>query len=169
MIKMKQKFLSILKYIFLFIFGGFAYILIELLWRGRTHWTMFILGGIAFVSVGLLNNILPWEMNFETQATIGATIITVLEFITGVIVNIIFKMNVWNYSTIPLNFMGQVCLPFSLLWLLLSGIIIIVDDYIRYKFFNEKKPKYKFLFWKNKNRDDKDDKQQNRKSFKRNS
>lgn len=160
MIKMKKKFLSILKYIFLFIFGGFAYILIELLWRGRTHWTMFILGGIAFVSVGLLNNVLPWEMNFETQATIGATIITVLEFIAGVIVNIIFKMNVWNYSTIPLNFMGQVCLPFSLLWLLLSGVIIVVDDYIRYKFFNEKKPKYKFLFQKIKNRDDKDDKQQ---------
>ena len=150
MIKMKKKFLSILKYIFLFIFGGFAYILIELLWRGRTHWTMFILGGIAFVSVGLLNNVLPWEMNFETQATIGATIITVLEFITGVIVNIIFKMNVWNYSSIPLNIMGQICLPFSLLWLLLSGIIIIVDDYIRYKFFKEQKPKYKFLFWKNK-------------------
>ena len=115
---------------------------------------MFILGGIAFVSVGLLNNVLPWEMNFETQATIGATIITVLEFITGVIVNIIFKMNVWNYSSIPLNIMGQICLPFSLLWLLLSGIIIIVDDYIRYKFFKEQKPKYKFLFWKNKNRDD---------------
>ena len=151
---MKKKFLSILKYIFLFIFGGFAYILIELLWRGRTHWTMFILGGIAFVSVGLLNNILPWEMNFETQATIGATIITVLEFITGIIVNIIFKMNVQNYSALPLNIMGQICLPFSLLWLLFSGIIIIVDDYIRYKFFKEQKPKYKFLFWKNKNRDD---------------
>lgn len=154
MIKMKKKFLSILKYIFLFIFGGFAYVMIELLWRGHSHWTMFILGGIAFVLVGLLNNVLSWEMNFETQATIGATIITVLEFITGIIVNIIFKMNVWNYSTLPLNIMGQICLPFSLLWLLLSGIIIIVDDYIRYKFFKEQKPKYKFLFWKNKNRDD---------------
>ena len=63
-------------------------------------------------------------------------------------------MNVWNYSALPLNIMGQICLPFSLLWLLLSGVIIVVDDYIRYKFFNEKKPKYKFLFWKNKNRDD---------------
>lgn len=74
--------------------------------------------------------------------TIGAIIITALEFIVGVIVNLILKWNIWDYSMLPFNILGQISLPFSLIWFLLSGIIIIVDDYLRYKLFKEEKPKY---------------------------
>ena len=97
---------SVLKYIFLFLIGGGIYYLIDVLWRGYSHWSMFILGGLCFVCVGALNNYLPWKMNFETQATIGGIIITVLEFIVGLIVNVWLKWGIWDYSALPLNIMG---------------------------------------------------------------
>ena len=139
---MKNKIFNLIKYIVLFLIGGATYFLIEILWRGYSHWTMFLLGGLCFLIVGAINNFLPWEMYFEVQSILGAIIITIFEFIVGVIVNIILKWNIWNYETIPFNIMGQVCLPFSLIWVILSAAIIIVDDYIRYKLFKEEKPYY---------------------------
>ena len=143
-----KKIMSILKFLILFIFGGAIYFLIEILWRGYSHWTMFLLGGLCFVIVGAINNFIPWKMKFEKQMAIGAIIITILEFIVGVVVNLILKWNIWDYSMLPFNILGQICLPFSLIWFLLSGIIIIVDDYLRYKLFKEDKPKYSFLIKK---------------------
>ena len=143
-----KKIMSIFKFLILFIFGGVIYFLIEILWRGYSHWTMFLLGGLCFVIVGAINNFIPWKMKFEKQMAIGAIIITILEFIVGVVVNLILKWNIWDYSMLPFNILGQICLPFSLIWFLLSGVIIIVDDYLRYKLFKEDKPKYSFLIKK---------------------
>ena len=143
-----KKIMSILKFLILFVFGGVIYFLIEILWRGYSHWTMFLLGGLCFVIVGAINNFIPWKMKFEKQMAIGAIIITILEFIVGVVVNLILKWNIWDYSMLPFNILGQICLPFSLIWFLLSGVIIIVDDYLRYKLFKEDKPKYSFLIKK---------------------
>ena len=137
---------SLIKYAVLFFFGGLVYYLIEILWRGYSHWTMIILGGLCFVAVGLINNILPWNMVIELQALIGAVLITSLEFIVGLIVNVNLGWDIWDYSNVPFNFLGQICLPFSLLWYMLSIIVIFTDDYIRYIFFNEKKPVYKSIF-----------------------
>ena len=74
------------KYLFLFNAGGLLYILIELIWRGRSHWTMFLLGGICFVFLGLINEVLPWQMPLWQQILVGAVGITTLEFLTGCIV-----------------------------------------------------------------------------------
>lgn len=137
---------SLIKYVVLFFFGGLVYYLIEILWRGYSHWTMIILGGLCFVVVGLINNILPWNMVIELQALIGAVLITSLEFIIGLIVNVNLGWDIWDYSNVPFNFLGQICLPFSLLWYMLSIIVIFTDDYIRHIFFNEKKPVYKSIF-----------------------
>nr|DAV58083.1 MAG TPA: Putative ABC-transporter type IV [Caudoviricetes sp.] len=137
---------SLIKYAVLFFFGGLVYYLIEILWRGYSHWTMIILGGLCFVVVGLINNILPWNMVIELQALIGAVLITSLEFVVGLIVNVNLGWDIWDYSNVPFNFLGQICLPFSLLWYVLSIIVIFTDDYIRYIFFNEKKPVYKSIF-----------------------
>lgn len=137
---------SVLKYVALFLFGGVAYYLIEILYRGYSHWTMFILGGLCFISVGLINNIFPWTMKIELQAFIGAIIITLLELIVGLIVNVKLNWGVWDYSNVPFNFLGQICLPFSLLWYVLSIVIILLDDYIRHKFFGEQRPTYVSIF-----------------------
>ena len=83
------------KYLFLFDVGGLLYILIELAWRGRSHWTMLILGGICFIYLGLINEIIPWHMPLWQQILIGAVGITTLEFLTGCIVNLALGWNVW--------------------------------------------------------------------------
>lgn len=118
---------------FLFLVGGRLYTWIELLWRGRTHWTMFILGGACFVVLGLLNEYkLPWHWCLLRQSVVGACVITVLEFITGCIVNLWLGWEVWDYSELPFNILGQVCLYFFLLWILLSMAAIVMDDWVRY-------------------------------------
>ena len=78
----------------------------------------------------------------------GSAIITVLEFITGLIVNVWMGLNIWDYSDMPLNIMGQICLPFTIAWLFISGVAIIVDDMIRYTLFNETWPQYEWWMMK---------------------
>lgn len=133
------------KEIALFIVGALIYMGIEIIFRGFTHWTMGVVGGLCFIIIGLLNEGYNWEMPFWKQCLIGACVITALEFTAGVILNMILGLHIWDYSTMPLNIFGQICLPFSLAWMGLSGVAIILDDYIRYWFFNEEKPHYKWI------------------------
>lgn len=136
---------KILKYLFLFSFGGIVYLLIELLWRGYSHWSMFILGGACFVLLGLMNQQYTRQIPLFIQMLFGAFIITALEFIAGCILNIWLGLNVWDYSNMPYNIMGQICLPYMILWFLLSPVCIIVDDYMRYLFFDEEQPHYQLF------------------------
>lgn len=137
-----NKFKLAFKYLVLLLIGGMIYVLIELLFRGRSHFTMFILGGVCFVSVGLINEVLPWNTPFQLQMLLGGSIITVLEFISGCILNLYFGLGIWDYSDQPGNILGQICPLFSLLWVFLSGLAIALDDYLRYRLFNEEKPHY---------------------------
>lgn len=129
----------------LFGVGGVVYIMMELLWRGHSHWTMFIVGGLCFVLIGLINEYYNYDMPLVKQMLIGACIVTAVEFTSGCIVNLCLGWNVWDYSDIPLNILGQVCLPYTILWFLLSGAAIILDDYLRYWWFGEEYPHYRII------------------------
>ncbi len=129
----------------LFMTGGALYFIFETLWRGYSHWTMFVLGGLCFVLVGGLNEFLPWEMPLLKQMLIGGLIITVGELLTGIVVNLWLGWNVWDYTLLPGNLWGQICPQYSLLWVLLSGPIIILDDILRWRWYGEKMPSYKLL------------------------
>ncbi|MBQ8780605.1 MAG: hypothetical protein IJZ72_02875 [Oscillospiraceae bacterium] len=132
----------IFKWSVLGITGGIIYSLIEIAARGYTHWTMFLLGGICFLGVGLLNEVFPRETPLFWQSLAGGVFITLCEFVTGVIVNIELGWNVWDYSHKPFNYLGQICLENSLYWVLLSVVAIILDDFLRYKLFGGRKPSY---------------------------
>lgn len=136
---------QLFKHSILWLIGGLIYILIEMLWRGRTHWTMFILGGICFVGIGLINELRSWQMPLYQQTLISAVLITVMEFITGCTVNLLLKWEVWDYSNIPFNILGQICVLFMLLWIILSVVAIILDDWLRYWLFGEQRPVYKLF------------------------
>lgn len=139
-----QKYLSLLfKYIFLFWFGGSTYVTLEVMWRGYSHWTMFVLAGAVFIFIGLLNEIWEWGSSFVLQCIIGTIVATIAELFTGIIVNLWLGWNVWDYSNLPGNFIGQICPQFTIVWLFISIIAIVVDDVIRWKFFGEEKPHYK--------------------------
>lgn len=134
-----------MKKFILFLFGGISYIIIELLWRGHSHWSMFLLGGFCFVILGLINESFTYDIPLVLQSIIGAFIITLSEFIAGCFLNLYLGLDVWNYYDMPYNIMGQICLPYLILWLFLSPVCIIVDDYMRYYFFGEEKPHYRFI------------------------
>lgn len=129
----------------LFSVGGAIYIIMELLWRGYSHWSMFIVGGLCFVLIGLINEYYNYDMPLVKQMIIGACIVTAVEFISGCIVNLWLDWNVWDYSDMPFNILGQICLPYTALWFLLSGVAIILDDYLRYWWFGEEYPHYKII------------------------
>ena len=136
-----------LKQLFLFYFGGSTYCTFEVFVRQRSHWSMFLLGGIIFIIIGSINEIWGWKTDLIKQIIIGDIITTIGEFFTGCIVNLWLGWNVWNYSNLPGNVLGQICPQFILLWVPLVILAIIVDDVIRWKFYNEEKPMY-YIFGK---------------------
>ena len=133
------------KYLFLFLLGGAAYYYLEIITRGYSHYSMFLLGGACFILCGLLNESSVIQIGLIWQMFLSAAIITALEFITGMIVNVWLHWNVWDYSKIPHNYKGQICLRFAVVWFFLSAIAIFADDYIRYWLFSEEKPHYKIF------------------------
>ena len=139
---MKIKY-QIEKYMILFAIGGMAYFLLEVLVRGYSHYSMFLCGGACFLCCGLLNE--NMKIKIISPMDLSALIITAREFITGLIVNIWQKMDIWDYSQLPYNFMGQICLLYSIFWFLVSSVAIVLDDFLRYKIFKEEKPHYKIF------------------------
>lgn len=130
---------SSLKFFTVFIIGALAYGLIEISARGFTHITMGLLGGVSMMVIHITNDARRQGMNFFAQLSLITLFITSIEFITGEIVNVRLEMNIWDYSDIPLNFDGQICLPFVGIWFFLAAIGVIVDDYLRWKMFREDK------------------------------
>lgn len=133
------------KYLFLFIVGGMGYYSVEILWRGYSHWTMFVLGGIAFLFCGLINEVTSWEYPLWKQVLRADVFVIIAEFITGCIVNLWLGWNVWSYENLPGNILGQTCPQFALLFAPLCLLSIVLDDYLRYWFFKEEKPRYKLF------------------------
>lgn len=136
---------KLLKYYTLGTLGGTVYVFIEFMWRGYSHWSMFLLGGMCFIALGLINEVIPWEMPLTVQMFIGCAIITVLEFITGCIVNLWLGWGVWDYSDLPYNLLGQISVTSSIGWYFLSAVGIVLDDWLRYIFFGEEKPRYTII------------------------
>lgn len=97
---------------FLFCLGGGIYGAVELLYRGRTHGSMFLLGGACFLLLGRLRRL---PLSWPVLTVLGSVLVTAAELVTGLLVNRDFS--VWDYRGLPWNFMGQICLQFSLLWL----------------------------------------------------
>lgn len=103
----------------IFLVGALGYPFIEILWRGCTHPTMALAGGIGAVALYRLNrNLARGWLPLRLLAS-GATV-TLIELFFGVIFNLGLGMAVWDYSEMPFHLLGQICLPYSLLWCLLS-------------------------------------------------
>ena len=136
---------KIKKHAVLALIGGIIYGALEILVRGHTHWTMVVLGGICFVAIGLINEIIPWEMPLAAQMLIGSIIITTLEFCCGCIVNIWLGWDVWNYSKLWGNLLGLICPKFSVIWFFVSALAIVIDDYLRWVLFDEEQPHYRLF------------------------
>lgn len=116
-------------YLIAALIGGFGYCLIEIMYRGRTHYSMFFAGAIVLSTFYYINT--NFQMSIWMKCLIGMLIITGIELIFGIAFNIILKEHVWDYSNVPLNFLGQICVPFSLIWFALSGVAFKVLEKIQ--------------------------------------
>lgn len=119
---------KLLYHIPIFVIGGLLYMLVEILWRGYTHWSMGILGGLCFVLIGLLDEWLMYKPPLIMQMLAGAVIITTLELAAGLILNVWLGWNVWDYSSVPGNVLGQICPQFTVAWFFLSGVAIWAEN-----------------------------------------
>ena len=121
---------KLLKNLLIFSIFGLTYGLIEILWRGYTHPSMVIVGGICGLLIGLLNE-KNKKKNLLLQMVEGMVIVTVLEFVSGIILNLCLGLNVWDYSNMRFNLLGQVCPQFCIAWFFLSYFVIRIDDLLR--------------------------------------
>ena len=112
----------------LFVTSGSVYVTVELLYRQKSHYSMFIAAGVSVLVIALLCQYCEAvkKRSLFFKAVMGSAIITLNELVSGLIVNVGFGLNVWDYSDLPLDFMGQICVPFSIIWILFSFPAIYV-------------------------------------------
>ncbi len=106
-----------MEFVYVYIIGGCLYACIELLWRGWTHWTMVLCGGLCFTIMYLISGM---ELSLWRKCILSTAGISLVEFLTGCLVNLHLDWQVWDYSDLPYNILGQICPQFLALWLLLS-------------------------------------------------
>lgn len=111
----------------MFALGALAYPVVELMWRGRTHWTMSLTGGLCTLLIHLGNRRMH-RAGLTARCGMGCAVITCTEFAVGCVVNRLLGWNVWDYSHVPLNILGQICPVYSIFWFLLSLPVLAVSS-----------------------------------------
>ena len=140
---MSKNFEQISIFILLYLIGGFSYILLEMIWRGHSPWSMFLAGGLCFTLLTFLNHYMVNQQKKRSPALFsvssrvkkffvqqifwlgrclcGGLLITSIEFFTGAIVNLWLGWHVWDYSSHHFQFLGQISLLYFILWTFLSA------------------------------------------------
>lgn len=122
----------------LFLTGFCSFITIEVLFRCYSYAASGMMGGLAVLILDRINDEISWDMDLTLQALIGGAVTTLIELIVGLIARYtsIFPQ-MWDYSDIPFNLGGIICLPFTIAWTLLSVLAIFLADAINYYVFEE--------------------------------
>ncbi len=107
-----------------FLLGGSIYCMIEILWRGYTHISMFVLGGVVFRILARIGRL---KQHFPSKLLLSTGAVTAAEFCSGILLNRILQLGVWDYSACPLNLYGQICLPYILLWMPLCAAGMLLN------------------------------------------
>ena len=133
---------KVLKVLTIWFLMGMVYFVIEGIWRipkgGDANVVMLPIGGLCGLLIGSINQIPQfYNMSVFKQSLIGTGIVLVIEYTAGYILNIKMGLDIWDYSNMFFNINGQICLEFGLLWLLLMPAAIWLEDFIRFKFWNE--------------------------------
>ena len=133
---------KIFKILLLWLIIGSIYFTLEGFWHipsgGYANIIMLPIGGLCGICVGTINQIPKfYNMKIIYQSLISTFIILFIEFISGCILNLGLNLDLWDYSNLPFNILGQVCLLYGILWFLISPLAIWLEDYLRYMLWNE--------------------------------
>ncbi|MEG2174969.1 MAG: hypothetical protein RR135_05750 [Oscillospiraceae bacterium] len=124
------------EYTLIYTIGSMSYSVVEILWRGFTHWTMSITGGICFLLLYLMNARLRCS-SLAVKCLTGSALITTVEFMVGCFVNLLLGWDVWDYSNMPFQLLGQVCFVFSALWFFLCIPGLMLASLLRRRLFRQ--------------------------------
>lgn len=136
---------KLMEYGFLFLLGGTTYYSLEMTFRGFSHWSMFVLGGLCMAFFAFQGKVTHWREALWKQIIRCTIFVTACEFITGLIVNKWLRLAVWDYSNQPFHLFGQICLPFAVLFSGLCALGILASGYLLHWLFGEEKPQYHLL------------------------
>lgn len=136
---------KLLLHIYRWAMAGFLYGLLEILHHGHTHWSMVLLAAFLSIPLDVCNERLPWEMPLWLQAICGGAVITLAELVTGLLLNVWLGLSVWDYSNLPCNLWGQICVTYALRWVILAGVVIVLFDWLDYWMSDGKRPHYKWI------------------------
>lgn len=105
----------------IFVVGYTTYFITEFCWRGETpHYSMALVGGTVLLFI----NHFVYEKYKSTKllpaCLYSSIIITFIEFIAGVILNLTMKLNIWGYKSFHLNVLGQIAIIYTVLWFFIS-------------------------------------------------
>lgn len=118
---------------FYVLLGGILYFNTEILYRGHSHYSMFLCGGIVFYCISLFNRIYDTKVCLLIRMIVSSIIITSIELLFGILFNLYLNQHVWDYSNQFLNYKGQICLGYSILWFFLSLPILYFEQILRHR------------------------------------
>ncbi len=124
---------KILERLCIFLIGAVGYFSLELMWRGYSHWTMAVTGGVCFFALYRINEI---KQPFIVKCALGSMMITAVELAVGCVVNLIFELDVWDYSDRAVNLLGQICPLYSALWFVISAPAMWLCSIIKNRVFS---------------------------------
>jgi uncharacterized membrane protein len=133
------------EYLFLWTLGGTIYYAFEMVFRGFSHWSMFVLGGACMVFFAQQGLWMKWKDPLWLQVIRCAVFVTAAEFITGIIVNKWLGWDVWDYSDQIFQLFGQICVPFIILFSGLCVLGIFLTGYLLHWLYGEEKPQFHVL------------------------
>ena len=134
----------------LWVWGGTVYFLLEVGFKTltshpeRISWTMLVVAVILCIPVERCGAELPWGCPLWLQAAACSALVTAVELVAGVVLNLWLRLGIWDYSHLPLNLLGQICPQFALVWWVLCLVFIPVFDWMRWAVEGGDRPHYHF-------------------------
>ncbi len=78
--------------------------------------------GIGALSI--LGTTYKFRKNYLLIFIFGALVATIVEYFVHFAYEMLFGMHIWNYSGLPYNINGRVCLLFTFFWGILSVVLV---------------------------------------------
>lgn len=131
--------------------GGTVYFLLEVAFKTitghpeRISWTMLVVAILLTVPVERAGAELPWSCPLWLQALCCSALVTAVELVSGLVLNLWLGLDIWDYTDLPGNFLGQICPQYSAVWWVLCLVFIPAFDWLRYAVEDGNRPHY---YWR---------------------
>lgn len=117
--------------LFFICFGGSVYYGLEVIFRGFSHYSMFLCGGISFYLISRLNRRYSSSLHLITRMILCTFLILFMELLFGLVFNLFLHRQVWDYSSHYYHWKGQICLTYAIVWFFISCPVLYLESFFR--------------------------------------